>query len=60
MQKVQSGEISQEQVQRMADGELKEEELEEGSGGSLIFIIVMSAVALGAGAAFITLTLGRW
>ena len=60
VRKVQSGEISQEQVQRMADGELTEEELEEVSGGSLIFIIAMSAVAFGAGAGFITLALCRW
>ena len=36
LQKVQSGEISQEQAQRMADGELMEDELEEVAGGSII------------------------
>lgn len=34
IRKVQTGEISKEQVQRMADGELSEDELEQVSGGS--------------------------
>ena len=34
IRKVQTGEISKEQVQKMADGELSEDELEQVSGGS--------------------------
>ena len=34
IRKVQAGEISKEQVQKMADGELSEDELEQVSGGS--------------------------
>lgn len=39
IRKVQSGEISQEQIQRMADGELAEDELKEVAGGSIIGLI---------------------
>ena len=34
IRKVQTGEISKEQVQKMADGELSEDEMEQVSGGS--------------------------
>ncbi len=40
MRKIQNGEVSQEQVQRMADGELSEDELEEVAGGCIIMTIL--------------------
>ena len=55
MNKVQNGEISQEQVQSMVDGELSEDELEEVAGGFIISLIVSLAIGGAIGAAGITI-----
>lgn len=50
VQKVQAGEISQEQLEAIADGELSEDELVEVAGGSIIGTIaavICSAIFLG-------------
>ena len=50
MLKVQNGEISQEQVQRMADRELSEDELEEVAGGFGLFgCLIVACIACFAG-----------
>ena len=50
MRKIQNGEISQEQVQRMADGELSEDELEEVAGGFGLFgCLIVACIACFAG-----------
>ena len=57
IRKVQSGEISQEQVERAANGELSEDELEGVSGGILLTTLLWitagcgAAVAVGGGTA---------
>ena len=50
MNKVQNGEISQEQVQSMVDGELSEDELEEVAGGFGLFgCLIVACIACFAG-----------
>ena len=58
VRKVQSGEISQEQVQRLADGELSEDELEEVAGGCIIIAILFAVIVGGGSALGITAAAG--
>jgi hypothetical protein len=50
IRKVQSGEISQEQLERAADGELSEDELEGVSGGLVLTILGIVGIVFCAGA----------
>ena len=47
IQNIQSGEISQEQLESMADGELSEEELGEVAGGTIIGTIAAIILCVG-------------
>ena len=65
IRKVQSGEISQEQLERAANGELSEDELEGVSGGilltTLLWITLGCGVAVGIGGGIaIGITKNRW
>jgi lactobin A/cerein 7B family class IIb bacteriocin len=53
-EKIRNGEVSQEQVQSMADGELSEDELEEVAGGFGIFAIIGIIIAGGLAGGAIT------
>ena len=62
IKKAQSGEISQEQVQRMADGELSEDELEEVAGGigTLLVLLLIGLGTAGAIGGIITGNMLGW